>query len=173
MIRIQTEDFDVSEETKRLRKDRTDVGAIVSFTGTVRQTKPCPPSSVTKGQKEANKSSLLSLTLEHYPGMSERELQRIEGEARQRWSLLDCLIIHRTGELFPGDNIVLVLTLSRHRQDAFEAASFLMDYLKTSAPFWKKEKFSTHASWVKARTQDEEAAKSWEPSDVVGPLQKH
>ena len=158
MIKVQSEDFDISEETRKLCKGRVDIGAIVSFTGVVRQAK----------KNVGNDSrKLLSMRLEHYPGMTERELARIEQEARCRWDLQDCLIIHRHGELAPGDNIVLVITLSRHRRDAFAAASFLMDYLKTSAPFWKKEKFTDRSDWVKAKEKDLQASKAWQRDDVA------
>jgi len=157
VIKVQIEDFDITTETSRLRNNRLDVGAIVSFTGTVRQEQT---------NADINGKKLLSMLLEHYPGMTERELTRIETEALGRWNLQECLIIHRYGELFPGDNIVLVITMSRHRQDAFEAASFLMDYLKTSAPFWKKEKFSSQQEkrthWVEAKEKDMDATKVWQ-----------
>ena len=136
MIRVQTEDFDVSNEIAALTKGRSDIGAIVSFSGLVRD---------------------VTLTLEHYPGMTERELDRIEAEAHERWALQASLIVHRVGELAPGDNIVLVVTASAHRKDAFEAAEFLMDYLKTRAPFWKRE----GEVWVEAKTSDDEAAERW------------
>ncbi len=156
MIKVQIEDFDISNEINGLRNNRLDVGAIVSFTGTVRQDKI---------ETNINDRILLSMLLEHYPGMTERELTRIENEALDRWDLQECLIIHRYGELLPGDNIVLVITMSRHRKDAFEAASFLMDYLKTSAPFWKKEKYSSQkekqAHWVEAKEKDMDATKAW------------
>ena len=125
MIRVQTEDFDIGAEIAALRQGRTDAGAIVAFVGTVRE--------------YAKNGAIAAMTLEHYPGMTEKELTRIEVEARERWPLLDVLAVHRIGRLAPGDNIVLVVTLSTHRQAAFEAAEFLMDYLKTSAPFWKTE----------------------------------
>ncbi len=146
MIRVQREDFDTGREIAALRGGRTDIGAIVTFTGTVRETKGQPVSA---------------MTLEHYPGMTERELERIEAEAWQRWPLDACTIIHRYGRLEPGDNIVLVVTASAHRQAAFEAAQFLMDYLKTSAPFWKNEETSEGARWVEARETDDEAARRW------------
>ena len=136
MIRIQTEDFDVSNEIAALTKGRSDIGAVVIFSGLVRD---------------------VTLTLEHYPGMTERELGKIEAEARERWKLQDVSIIHRVGELAPGDNIVLVITASAHRRDAFEAAEFLMDYLKTRAPFWKRE----GENWVEAKASDDEAADRW------------
>ena len=136
MIRVQTEDFDVSNEIAALTKGRSDIGAVVTFSGLVRD---------------------VTLTLEHYPGMTERELDRIEAEAHERWALQASLIVHRVGELAPGDNIVLVVTASAHRKDAFEAAEFLMDYLKTRAPFWKRE----GEVWVEAKTSDDEAAERW------------
>jgi molybdopterin synthase catalytic subunit len=127
-VRVQREDFDVGAEVRRLTSGRPDIGAIVTFIGTVR--------SASDG------ASIASMTLEHYPGMTEAELARVEAEAARRWPLQVSLIVHRVGMLKPGDNIVLVVTASAHRQAAFSAAEFLMDYLKTSAPFWKKE----HAS---------------------------
>lgn len=136
MIRVQTEDFDVSNEIAALTKGRSDIGAVVSFSGLVRD---------------------VTLTLEHYPGMTERELGKIEAEANERWQLQGASIIHRVGELAPGDNIVLVVTASAHRKDAFEAAEFLMDYLKTRAPFWKRE----GEIWVEAKASDDEAAERW------------
>ena len=136
MIRVQTEDFDVSNEIAALTKGRSDIGAVVTFSGLVRD---------------------VTLTLEHYPGMTERELGKIEAEARERWKLQDVSIIHRVGELAPGDNIVLVITASAHRRDAFEAAEFLMDYLKTRAPFWKRE----GENWVETKASDDEAAERW------------
>ena len=124
-VRVQAEDFDVSAETKRLTQGRTDVGAIVTFTGTVRG--------------ESGGEAIARMTLEHYPGMTEGELERVESEAKARWPLQASLIVHRIGTLVPGDNIVLVVTASAHRHAAFAAATFLMDYLKSRAPFWKKE----------------------------------
>ena len=148
MIRVQTQDFDIGAEVRRLTAGRTDLGAIVTFTGTVRGV----------GQGRA----LRAMTLEHYPGMTEAELARIEAEARQRWPIAECLIVHRYGRLAPGDNIVLVVTASAHRQAAFEAASFLMDYLKTSAPFWKSEELEGGKSeWVEAKSDDDAAAGRW------------
>lgn len=136
MIRVQTQDFDIGAEIANLTRGRTDIGAVVTFSGIVRD---------------------VELELEHYPGMTERELERIEHEAHARWRLQASLIIHRVGKLAPGDNIVLVVTASAHRGDAFQAAEFLMDYLKTRAPFWKRE--GEH--WVEARESDDEAAKRW------------
>ncbi len=147
MIRVQAQDFDIGSEMASLRAGRSDIGAIVSFTGTVRDT--------ARGQP------IGAMTLEHYPGMTERELERIEREACARWPLAASLIIHRYGRLEPGDNIVLVITASSHRQAAFEAAQFLMDYLKTSAPFWKSEETPKGASWVEARGEDDAALARW------------
>jgi molybdopterin synthase catalytic subunit len=145
-VRVQREDFDIAAEVERLTAGRTDIGAIVTFTGRVR----------------ADERQLAALTLEHYPGMTEAELIRIEAEAQARWPLQACLIVHRVGELVPGDNIVLVATASAHRQAAFEAAGFLMDYLKTRAPFWKREtSASGESTWVEARSRDESAARRW------------
>jgi molybdopterin synthase catalytic subunit len=145
MIRVQEQDFDIGAEIAALRKGRTDIGAIASFIGTVR----------------GEGGGLHAMTLEHYPGMTEKELERIEAEARSRWPLLDCLVVHRTGRLLPGDNIVLVVTLSAHRRAAFEAAEFLMDYLKTRAPFWKSEESAANRSWVAARESDNADAERW------------
>ena len=155
-VRVQAEDFDLSSEVERLTAGRTDVGAVVTFTGTVRA--------------EAGGRSLASMTLEHYPGMTEAELARVEAEACARWPLSASLIIHRTGELRPGDNIVLVVTASAHRQAAFEAAAFLMDYLKTRAPFWKKETGTDGTGhWVDARDSDTDALARWgDPTHRLG-----
>jgi molybdopterin synthase catalytic subunit len=143
---VQREDFDVAAEIAALTAGRTDVGAIVTFTGRVR----------------GGEGGVATMTLEHYPGMTEAELSRIEAEAQSRWPLQASLIVHRVGELKPGDNIVLVVTASAHRQAAFEAAGFLMDYLKTRAPFWKKETdASGKTAWVEAHDQDESAARRW------------
>jgi molybdopterin synthase catalytic subunit len=136
MNRVQTEDFDINAEIAALTKGRSDIGAVVTFSGLVRD---------------------VTLTLEHYPGMTERELDRIEADARARWDLQAVTIIHRVGELRPADNIVLVATASKHRKDAFEAAEFLMDYLKTRAPFWKRE----GETWVEAKASDDAAAERW------------
>ena len=145
MIRVQREDFDIGAEIARLRAERTDIGAIVSFTGTVRD----------------QGGAVTELALEHYPGMTEAELQRIEAEACARWPLQASLIVHRTGTLKPGDNIVLVITASEHRDAAFEAAKFLMDYLKTRAPFWKRESSPGGTRWVEAAKSDDAAAAGW------------
>jgi molybdopterin synthase catalytic subunit len=145
-VRVQREDFDVSAEIEKLAGGRTDVGAVVTFTGRVR----------------ADDGNTAAITLEHYPGMTEDELSRIEAEAAARWPLQASLIVHRVGELHPGDNIVLVIAASQHRQAAFDAAGFLMDYLKTRAPFWKKETAASgESAWVEARETDEDAARRW------------
>lgn len=148
MIRVQKESFDTGLELEKLVSGRTDIGAVVTFTGLVR---------------DFNDGSVVSkLTLEHYPGMTERELQKIEAEASARWELTDCLILHRYGEMGLGEPIVLVITASTHRQDAFEAASFLMDWLKTKAPFWKLEANEEGTTnWVKERKSDQDAVKRW------------
>jgi molybdopterin synthase catalytic subunit len=145
-VRVQRDDFDIAAEVGSLTAGRTDIGAIVTFTGRVR----------------GNEGEIAAMTLEHYPGMTEAELSRIEAEARTRWPLQASLIVHRVGELKPGDNIVLVVTASEHRQAAFEAAAFLMDYLKTRAPFWKKETAASgESTWVESREGDERAARRW------------
>jgi molybdopterin synthase catalytic subunit len=147
-VRVQREDFDIGSEVRRLTAGRTDIGAIVTFTGTVRS-----------GNDGA---AITAMTLEHYPGMTEAELARVEAEAGKRWPLQASLIVHRVGELKPGDNIVLVVAASAHREAAFSAAEFLMDYLKMRAPFWKKETRADGSErWVDARDSDENAAGRW------------
>ncbi|XSG81285.1 MAG: molybdenum cofactor biosynthesis protein MoaE [Methyloligella sp. ZOD6] len=153
MIRIQEADFDIAAEIETLKDGRTDIGAIVTFTGTVRD----------RGSEKA----IDSMTLEHYPGMTEKELARLETEAKARWPLQASLIVHRVGKLRPGDNIVLVATASEHRHAAFEAAAFLMDYLKTDAPFWKYEDGPDGARWVEARSSDDAAKESWSKPDAA------
>jgi molybdopterin synthase catalytic subunit len=146
---VQREDFDVGKEVARLRAGRTDIGAVCTFSGIVRA--------------EAGAAAVAGITLEHYPGMTEAELAEVEAEARRRWPLQASLIVHRVGELKPGDNIVLVVTASAHRQAAFAAAEFLMDYLKTRAPFWKKEVGPDgRERWVEARASDDAAAARWQ-----------
>lgn len=147
-VRVQREPFDADAEVRALLAGRTDVGSVVTFTGLVRG--------------EAGGRPLRSMTLEHYPGMTDAELERIDAEAQARFKLLGSLVIHRHGELLPGDPIVLVVTLSPHRQSAFEAAEFLMDYLKSHAPFWKKEAFADGTeTWVDAREADAAALARW------------
>ncbi len=147
-VSVQQEPFDIAAETARLTAGRHDVGAVVSFTGLVRAS--------------TGEGPITGMELEHYPGMTERALERIVAEARQRWPLEGVRVIHRYGPLEPGEQIVLVLTASRHREAAFEAAAFLMDYLKTRAPFWKKEAGAGGARWVDARESDDSAARRWE-----------
>ena len=144
-VRVQTEDFDVGVESRALQADA--VGAIALFVGTVR------------GLSSDN--GVTAMTLEHYPGMTESELERIEDEARTRWPLEDVTIIHRVGRLEAGDQIVLVGAASPHRQAAFDAAQFIMDFLKTDAPFWKAEERGDETSWVDARESDNAARKRW------------
>jgi molybdopterin synthase catalytic subunit len=146
-IRIQEGDFDVAKEIARLSEGRTDVGAVVSFTG------------ICRGAEGGDE--IAALTLEHYAGMAEAEITRHADEALSRWPLQGLTIIHRFGRIEPGQNIVLVVTASQHRQAAFAAAEFLMDYLKTSAPFWKREESARGASWVEARAHDDTAAARW------------
>jgi molybdopterin synthase catalytic subunit len=149
-IRIQQEDFDIRTEIAALTAGRTAIGAVVSFSGLCRG--------------EEGGQPIAALTLEHYPGMAEAEIARRADQAMSRWPLNGITVIHRFGRIRPGENIVLVLTASAHRQAAFQAAEFLMDYLKTSAPFWKREESAQGASWIEARTDDDEAAARWTKS---------
>ena len=146
-VRVQTADFDVGAEIAALRAADGRVGAVASFIGTVRD--------VNDGR------GVTTMTLEHYPGMTEKALEAIVAEARGRWDVLDLLVIHRVGELAPTDQIVLVAVTSAHRGEAFAACEFVMDYLKTRAPFWKKEATPAGARWVEARESDDEAASRW------------
>lgn len=146
-VRVQTADFDIGAEIAALTAGRADIGAVVTFTGLVREITGAPDET---------------MTLEHYPGMTEKSLAEIEAEARSRWPLTGVTIIHRIGPLRPADRIVLVVTASRRREAAFESAAFLMDYLKTRAPFWKKEASAEGAAWVDARESDDKAAARWE-----------
>ena len=146
-VRIQTLDFDVSIELKLLRLASANVGAVVSFVGQVRD--------FNDGQ------SVNTLTLEHYPGMTEKALTAIEQDAKSRWNIIDSLIIHRVGTLKPLDQIVLVAVTAAHRGEAFKACEFIMDFLKTNAPFWKKEATSTGEHWVEANLNDDAATASW------------
>jgi molybdopterin synthase catalytic subunit len=147
MIRVQEKDFDIGAEIADLRRGRADIGAIAAFAGLVRD--------------HASGGAVTAMKLEHYPGMTETELARIEAEANARWPLSGSLIVHRVGRLLAGDNIVLVVTMSAHRQAAFEAAQFLMDYLKTKAPFWKTEETKEGCHWVSARDSDDIEAARW------------
>ena len=146
-VRVQAGDFDVGEEIRRLRAGDRRVGAIASFIGTVRD-----------GDDAA---TITGLTLEHYPGMTEAALADIVDEARRRFEIHDALVIHRVGALAPGDQIVLVAVTSAHRGTAFDACEFVMDLLKTRAPFWKKERLPGGERWVEARPSDDEAAERW------------
>ena len=148
-ISVQTEDFDIGAEVAALTTGRTDIGGIGLFIGTVRA-------------DPGRGGDVSALTLEHYPGMTERAIARIVAEAEQRWPLLGCTVIHRVGTLNAGDNIVLVVAASSHRQAALDATAFLIDWLKTKAPFWKREDFASGAStWVEAREADDAAAARW------------
>ena len=146
-VRVQTEDFDVAREIALLRGSDARVGAVASFVGLVRD--------------ENDAATVSTLTLEHYPGMTEKALDGIVDEALRRWSIYDAVVIHRVGELAPTDQIVLVAVSSAHRGDAFAACEFIIDYLKTEAPFWKKEQTPDGARWVDARVSDEQARGKW------------
>jgi len=148
MIRIQREDFDLGRDYADFAARHRSAGAVVAFVGRVRGERP-------------DGATITAIELEHYPAMTEKELGRIEAEARSRWPLDGVLIVHRYGRLEPGDQIVLVLTASAHRDAAFVAARFLMDWLKTKAPFWKEELTAAGRRWVDAKAKDEEAAKRW------------
>jgi molybdopterin synthase catalytic subunit len=149
-IRIQRDDFDTAREIAALSGGRTDIGAVVTFSG------------ICRGPEGGD--DIASLTLEHYPGMAEAEIQRHVDDALSRWPLQGVTVIHRFGRIEPGQNIVLVVTASKHRQAAFEAAEFLMDYLKTSAPFWKQEESDSGKGWVEACDHDDVAAARWTKS---------
>jgi len=149
-IRVQEADFDVAREIATLTKGRTDIGAVVSFSGICRDSE--------------NGEAIAALTLEHYPEMAEAEITRHAETALSRWPLTGLTVIHRVGRIVPGENIVLVLTASAHRQAAFQAAEFLMDYLKANAPFWKREESAAGTSWVDARDHDDAAAARWTKS---------
>lgn len=145
-IVVQTEDFDLTAEVEFIKSSSPNVGAIVSFIGTVR---------------DLNNESLVSLTLEHYPEMTEKSLESIANKARDKWELESITIIHRVGTLCIGDQIVLVITTSEHRQEAFDSCNFIMDYLKTDAPFWKKEISDKEEKWVEIRETDEKQKSRW------------
>ena len=149
-IRIQEADFDIAQEIAALTRGRTGIGAVVSFSG------------ICRGSE--NGEPIAALTLEHYPGMAEEEIKRHADEAMSRWPLTGLTVIHRVGRIAPGENIVLVLAASQHRQAAFHAAEFLMDYLKTNAPFWKREESARGSSWIEAHDQDDVAAARWTKS---------
>ena len=151
MIRVQKEDFDPQAEAAALTAGRTDIGGIVTFTGLVREVI----------DNEGRPAAISAMTLEHYPGMTEKMLAEIEAEANARWPLAASLIVHRYGRLEPGDRIVFVATASAHRHAAFEANMFLIDWLKTRAPFWKLEDGEAGPAWVAARDSDDDAAERW------------
>ena len=151
MIRVQREDFDVGAEMAALTAGNHAVGGLAVFVGLVRDV--------------AGEAALGAMTLEHYPGMTEKMLERIEAEVNQRWPLEASLIVHRTGRLEPGERIVLVAAASRHRQAAFEACQFLIDWLKTKAPFWKLEETEDGPKWVEARGSDDQATERWKKRD--------
>jgi len=146
-VRIQTQDFDAGAEIAALRRNNPRIGAVASFIGVCR---------------DANDGdAVIKMTLEHYPGMTEKALEGIAAEAKRRWDVMDALIVHRVGELMPTDQIVLVVVTGAHRGEAFSACEFIMDYLKTCAPFWKKEETPRGARWVDARASDDEASERW------------
>lgn len=147
-VRVQTEDFDVGAEVARLRANNPAIGAVASFIGVVRD-----------GNEDAE---VAAMTLEHYPGMTEKALEAIVEQARARWSVEDLLVVHRVGRLAPTDQIVLVVVTSAHRGEAFAACQFVMDYLKTEAPFWKRESTAAGERWVEARESDDAARDRWE-----------
>ena len=150
-VRVQTEDFDSGFEIAAMRRGNPAIGAIASFVGVVRD--------VNEGD------SVADMTLEHYPGMTEKAIEDIIAQARGRWNVIDSLVVHRVGRLMPTDQIVLVIVASSHRGDAFAACEFIMDYLKTRAPFWKKESTQEGGRWVEARTSDDVAAERWRQAD--------
>ena len=149
-IRIQEADFDIAQEIAALTEGRIDIGAVVSFSG------------ICRGSE--NGEPIAALTLEHYPGMAEAEITRHTDEAMSRWPLTGLTVVHRVGRITPGENIVLVLAASAHRQAAFEAAEFLMDYLKANAPFWKREESAAGTNWIAAHDHDDAAAARWTKS---------
>ena len=145
-VSIQTSPFDVSEEQQKLQKETTNTGALVSFTGVVR---------------DNSQKTLKQLFIEHYPSMTMSALEEIANQAKKRWEITGCTIIHRVGYLSLGEEIVLIITASKHRQAAFQAAEFIMDYLKSNAPFWKKELYQDGSAWVASRIQDKKAQDRW------------
>jgi molybdopterin synthase catalytic subunit len=147
-VRLQREDFDAAAEQAALTRGRTDIGAVVTFTGICRGAESGEP--------------IAALTLEHYPGMAETEIARHVEQAQSRWPLLGVTVIHRYGRIAPGENIVLVVTASSHREAAFAAAEFLMDYLKTRAPFWKQVESRSGKAWIEAKGADDQAATRWD-----------
>jgi molybdopterin synthase catalytic subunit len=157
MIRVQREDFDPGAEMAALTAGRTDIGGLAAFVGLVREM----VAGKAGGDGPAGETRIEAMTLEHYPGMTEKKLAEIEAEAHRRWPLQASLVIHRYGRLLPGERIVLVVTASAHRQAALESCQFLIDWLKTEAPFWKLEEGTGDADWVEARASDAAAAQRW------------
>ena len=155
MISIQQEDFDLATEYKALRADAPNIGAIATFTGLVRDFNIV--------ESSPDNTSVQGLFLEHYPGMTEKSLAAIIETAKQRWSIINTRVVHRIGPMQPGDQIVFVGVNSAHRGDAFAACEFIMDYLKTQAPFWKKELTKEGERWVEAKDSDQQAAERWKP----------
>jgi len=153
-VRIQTQDFDAGAEIAALRRDNPKVGAVASFIGVCRDG---------NGGDANDGTAVTKMTLEHYPGMTEKALEKIIAEAKSRWDVMEVLVVHRVGELKPTEQIVLVVVTGAHRGEAFAACEFIVDYLKTRAPFWKKEETPQGARWVEARASDDEAAQRWEP----------
>ncbi len=153
-VRIQTQDFDAGAEIAALRRDNPKTGAVASFIGVCRDG---------NGGDANDGTAVTKMTLEHYPGMTEKALEKIVAEAKTRWDLMEVLVVHRVGELKPTEQIVLVVVTGAHRGEAFAACEFIVDYLKTRAPFWKKEETPQGARWVEARASDDEAAQRWEP----------
>ncbi len=154
MISVQTEDFDIAALYAALRQEAQNAGAIASFTGLVRE--------FYEPEDRGHKDAVRTLTLEHYPGMTEKALEEILAQAQARWDVLAARVIHRVGELRAGDQIVYVGIASTHRGDAFAAAEFIMDYLKTRAPFWKKQTAGEHSEWIESRASDESALSRWQ-----------
>jgi molybdopterin synthase catalytic subunit len=151
-VRVQVQDFDAGAEIAALRRGNAKIGAVATFIGVCRD--------ANDGDK------VTTMTLEHYPGMTEKALETIAAEAKQKWNVMDVLIVHRVGELKPTDQIVLVVVTGAHRGEAFAACEFIMDYLKTRAPFWKKEQTPQGARWVEARTSDDESAQRWQTQET-------
>jgi molybdopterin synthase catalytic subunit len=157
MIRVQREDFDLGTELDALTRDNPGVGGLCSFVGLVRDLHP----DARTPDSEGGEGKVQAMTLEHYPGMTEKMLERIDAEAHRRWPLEASLVVHRYGRMEPGERIVLVATASAHRQAAFESCQFLIDWLKTKAPFWKLEETPDGGRWVDARDSDDTAAARW------------
>jgi molybdopterin synthase catalytic subunit len=154
VVRVQADPIDVGAELGRFARGRGDVGAVASFVGLVRDV-------------HGTEAAVTAMTLEHYPGMTERQLEKIEAEARRRWPLADSLVVHRCGRMLPAEAIVLVATASAHRHAALDACAFLIDWLKTKAPFWKLEETPKGERWVEARDSDGRAASRWEPGPAA------